>query len=134
MTEPSDSPLRGRRTQFASGEVLAHLGQGKGGRDSSNANVACSASDLSCSLAGAPDLEHVDLPGGLVDVETALDQIAAITMVDFAPHQICEKQLPLLQLGEWQAQITLPSIFSVIYDRDVATFVLSGPSVGNKAL
>ena len=39
-----------------------------------------------------------------------MNQIAAITMVDFAAHQIREKQLPLLKLGEWQAQITLPAI------------------------
>ncbi len=63
--------------------------------------LAYSASDLSCSRAGAPDLEYVDLPGGLVDVEAAMDQIAAITMVDFAAHQIREKQPPLLKLGEW---------------------------------
>ena len=65
---------------------------------------------LSWSSADAPELKHVDLPGGLVDVETAMNQIAAITMVNFAAHQIREKQLPLLKLGEWQAQITLPAI------------------------
>ena len=108
--------------------------QGKGGRDSSIPNLACSPLGLSCSRADAPDLKHVDLPRGLVDVEAAMDQIAAITMVDFAAHQIREKQLPLLKLGEWQAQMTLPAILGVVHDRDVAAFVLSSPGVGNEAL
>ena len=77
--------------------------QDKGGRDSSIPNLACSPLDLSCGSADAPDLKHVDLPRGLVDVETAMYQIAAITMVDFAAHQIREKQLPSLKFGEWQA-------------------------------
>jgi hypothetical protein len=113
MTEPPmDSPRRGCGSRSASGQVPARLGQGKGGRESSILNLACSALDLSCSRAGAPDLEHVDLPRGLVDVEAATDQIATIAMVKFAAHQIREKQLPLLQFGEWQAKITLPPMFS----------------------
>ena len=73
---------------------------------------ALAGAQLSCGSADAPELKHVDLPRGLVDVEAAMDQIAAITMVDFAAHQIREKQLPLLKLGEWQAQITLPAILA----------------------
>src|SRR5580704_1317363 len=108
--------------------------QGGGGRDSSITNLAWSPLALSCSLARAPDLKHVDLPGGLVDVESALNQIAAITMVDFAAHQIHEKQLPLLKLGERQAQITLPAVLRVVHDHNVAAFVLSSPGVRNEAL
>jgi len=63
-----------------------------------------------------------------------MDQIAAITIVNFAAHQIREKQLPLLKLGEWQAQITLPAILGVVHDHDVAAFVLSSPGVRNEAL
>ena len=58
---------------------------------------------LSCSHAGAPELKHVDLPVSLVDVQAAVDQIAAIPIVNFAAHQIREKQLPPLKLREWQA-------------------------------
>ena len=39
-----------------------------------------------------------------------MNQIAAITTVNFAAHQIREKQLLLLKLGERQAQTTLPAI------------------------
>jgi hypothetical protein len=73
------------------------------------------------------------LPGGLVDVEAALNQIAAVTIVNFAAHQIREKQLPLLKPGEWQAQITLPTILGVLHDHDVAAFVLSNPGVRDQA-
>ena len=41
---------------------------------------------LSCGSADAPELKHVDLPRGLVDVKTVIDQIAAIAMVEFRPH------------------------------------------------
>ena len=83
--------------------------------------------------ADGPELKHVDLPGGLVDVEAAKNQIAALTIVNFAAHQIPEKQLPPLKLGEWQTQITLPLIVSVVYSHDVPDFVLSRPSVRNEA-
>ena len=63
-----------------------------------------------------------------------MNQIAAITMVDFAAHQIREKQLLLIKLGEWQAQITLPLIISVVDHRDVPGFVLSSPGVRKEAL
>ena len=63
-----------------------------------------------------------------------MDQIAAITMVDFAAHQIREKHPSALKLWEWQAEITLPAIFVVIYDRNVAPFVLSRPSERNETL
>ena len=63
-----------------------------------------------------------------------MDQIAAITMVDFATHQIREKQPPLLKLGEWQSEITLRAICAVIYDRNVTPFALSRPSVRNETL
>jgi hypothetical protein len=68
----------------------------------------------------------------LVDVETALNQIAAVTIANLA-LQIREKQLPLLKLGEWQAQITLPTILGVLHDHDVAAFVLSNPGVRDQA-
>ena len=63
-----------------------------------------------------------------------MDQIAAITMVDFATHQIREKQLPPLKFGEWQGQISLPAFVGVVHDRDVARFVLSRPGVRNEVL
>ena len=63
-----------------------------------------------------------------------MDQIAAITMVDCAAHQIREKQLPPVKFGEWQGQITLPTIVGVVHDRNVAPFILSSPGVRNEAL
>jgi len=87
------------------------------------------AAQLSWSGADAPELKHVNLPGVLVNVEAVLNQIAAIAMVDFAAHQICEKQLFLLKLGERQAQITLPAILCVVDDRNVAPIALSSPGV-----
>jgi hypothetical protein len=95
---------------------------------------ALARAQLSCGSADAPELKHIDLPGGLVDVKAAKNQISAITMVDFAAHQIREKQPPPLKLGEWQAEITLPAICAVIYDRNVAPFVLSRPSVRDETL
>ena len=98
------------------------------GRDSSILTFTWSSLSLSCRRADNPKLKHVDLPGSLVDVEAASNQIAAITMVELPAHQIREKQLPLLKLGEWHAEITLPAIFAVIYDCNVARFVPSRPS------
>jgi hypothetical protein len=35
-------------------------------------------------------------------------------------------------LGKWQAKITLPAIFAVVYDRDVAAFVLPAQAYETK--
>ena len=48
------------------------------------------------------ELENVDLPGGLIDVKAVNDQIAAVTAVNLAPHQIGEKHLPLPEFREWK--------------------------------
>lgn len=61
-----------------------------------------------------------------------MDQIAAIAIVNLAAHLIREKQLPLLKLGEWHAQITLSAILGVVHDHDVAAFLLSSPGVRNE--
>jgi len=76
--------------------------------------------------------KNVQVPGGVIDVETAIDELVAVAVVNLRPHEIGEANLPTAKLGEWQRQPALTLISGIVDDDDMATAGRSGPGVGDK--
>ena len=79
-------------------------------------------------------LEHVEVPGGVIDVEAVIDKLGAVALVDLAPHHIGQAHLPTVHFGEGQRQAALSLVAGVIDDDDMTAAVFAGPGIGDEAI
>src|SRR5271167_2228346 len=74
------------------------------------------------------------MPGSVINVETVLDEFAAVAIVNLGPHYIGEAHLLAAQFREWQKQAALPLVAGIIDDDEMVAAVLAGPGEGDKAI
>src|ERR1700720_2985982 len=79
-------------------------------------------------------LEHIELPWDMIDVEAVICEFAAVAVVNLGPHQIGQADVPAAEFRESQRQSALPLVSGVIDDDDIAAAVLASPGVGDKAV
>ena len=70
----------------------------------------------------------------MIDVETALHELAAVAIIDLGPHGIGKTYLLAAGLRELQRQTALPLVAGVIDDDDITVARLASPGVGNKVV
>src|SRR5580693_3033982 len=78
-------------------------------------------------------LEHVELPWGVIDVEAVICEFAAVAVVNLGPHQIGQADLLAAEFRESQRQSALRLVSGVINHDDMAAAVLASPGVRDKA-
>src|SRR5437588_333053 len=71
--------------------------------------------------------ERVEMPRSVVDEEAGTGQLAAVAIVNLAPHYISEMHLPAAKFGDWQRQAALRLVSGVIDDYGVAAAAGTGP-------
>jgi hypothetical protein len=79
-------------------------------------------------------LEHVEMPRSVIYVETAVDHIAAIAIVNLGPHQISQTHWLAAKFREAQRQPALPLAVGIIDDDEVAGARIANPGIGNKVV
>ena len=80
-------------------------------------------------------LEHVELPWGVIDIEAVIYEFAAVAVVNLGPpHQIGQADLLAAEFRESQRQSALRLVSGVIDDDDIAAAVLASPGVGDKVV
>jgi hypothetical protein len=79
-------------------------------------------------------VEQIELPGRVIDVEAMIDEVAAVTIVHLSSHHVCKTHLLAAQRREWELQAALPLVSGVIDDHHVAAAILTCPGIGNKAV
>src|SRR5580704_14527205 len=77
-------------------------------------------------------LEHVELPWGVIDVEAVIYEFAAVAVVNLGPNQIGQADLLATEFRESQRQSALRLVSGVIDDDDIAAAVLASPGIGDK--
>src|ERR1700716_1466751 len=80
------------------------------------------------------NLEHIDAPGGLIDIEPAASQIVAVALVDFVVDHVLEAKAPAAQFRKRQHQVALAASWGVVHDDDMRNAVLAGPGTGHEAI
>src|ERR1700730_5155690 len=92
------------------------------------------AHELSISQLYLRQLEHVVMPGGVIDVEAGIDQLAAVAIVDFGPHDIGQTHWFAAEFRERQRQAALRLVAGVIDDDEMAAAGITGPGIGDEAV
>ena len=85
-------------------------------------------------LADGLDLEHVDAPGRLIDIEPAARQIVAVPQIDFVADPVREAKAPAAQVRKRQHQPALAASSGVVHDDEMGKAVRAGPGTGHEAI
>jgi hypothetical protein len=78
-------------------------------------------------------LEHVEMPGDMIDEEAVINEVAPVAIINLRPNRIGKMHLLAAKFRKGKFQTALPLIASVI-DDDVAVAVLVGPGIGNETV
>src|SRR5215510_1922370 len=74
------------------------------------------------------------MPWVVIYVETVVDDVGTVPVVDLAPHQIDKPHLPAAKFRERKPEPALPAVAGVIDDDDIAGLLLVRPGVCNEAV
>src|ERR1700731_507004 len=91
------------------------------------------ASPRGIAILHCSQLEHVEVPRGVINVEAVIKDVGAIAIVNLVPHQIGQADLLAAEFWERHRQLALRLVSGVINDDDMAAAVLAGPGAGDKA-
>src|ERR1700732_831143 len=75
-------------------------------------------------------LEHVEVPRGVINVEAVIKDVGAIAIVNLGPHQIGQADLLAAEFWERPRQLALRLVSGVINDDDMAGGGLPPPGGG----
>jgi len=76
--------------------------------------------------------KHVEVPRGVIDVESGIYQFHAVAIINLRPHDIGKMHLLTTKLREWQWQQALPRVCGIIADNSVSAVLRADPGIGDQ--
>ena len=79
-------------------------------------------------------LEHVEVPRSVIDLEAIVDNVAAVAIIKLGPHHISQAHWLAAKFREGQRQPALTLVIGVIDDEEMAGARIGNPGACNEVV
>src|SRR5271166_1065172 len=119
-----------------SGSAWRHAGTGRSGPPRSVSRFMKETHPASNRRLGSDclQLEHVEVPGRVVNVQTVVDEVATIAKIAFGSQGIDKLHWRVPQFREWQLEAALTLVRGVVDDNDMMVACVIRPGKGNEVI